>query len=108
MTMAVCFNCGEIKFGAFCLCDKCGQGPKTEDDRIISMAMTDHYFDKAGLEQISESTKKYGSPPALAPENREQIRQLLQECEPMIPEIGKMLVEKMKQTTQKKPWWKFW
>jgi len=45
MTMATCFNCGEIKFGAFVPCKHCGELPKEDDDWILSLAMTDHYFD---------------------------------------------------------------
>ncbi len=72
------------------------------------MAMTDHYFDMATLKQIGETTKKNGKPPDLAPENREQIRQILRECEPMIPEIEKTLDADLSETRKKKPWWKFW
>jgi len=24
MSLALCFNCGNVKFGALCECDKCG------------------------------------------------------------------------------------
>lgn len=72
------------------------------------MAMTDHYFDKAVLDQISKATKEDGKPPDLAPENREQIRELLRVCERMIPEIEGQLEEEMKQAIPTKPWWKFW
>lgn len=108
MTMAVCFKCGEIKFGAFCPCEKCGQMPQSEDDRIISMAMTDHYFDMTTLKQIGEATKKNGKPPDLAPENREQIRQVFRKCDPKLPKIEKMLEADLVGTHRRKPWWKFW
>lgn len=108
MTTAVCFNCGEIKFGAFCPCDSCGRAPKSEDEHIISLAMTDHHFDQEGLEQISEATKKNGRPPDLAPENREQIRNLLRECAPMVSEMENLMTEEANQAAPKKPWWKFW
>ena len=83
MTMAVCYKCGEIKFGAFCPCDKCGEKPETEDDLIISLAMTDHQFDMATLEKISETIKKYGLPPDIPAEEKEQIRELFRECGPI-------------------------
>lgn len=50
MTQAVCFKCGAIKFGAFCPCPACNATPEAEDDLVISLAMTDHYFDVKTLQ----------------------------------------------------------
>ena len=44
MTKAVCFRCGDIKFGAFNPCGACGETPRNDEDLILSLAMTDHYF----------------------------------------------------------------
>ena len=61
MTQAVCHNCGEIKFGAFIMCQSCKTTPSTDDDLALSLAMTDHYFDTAVLQQMSLSIKQ-GNP----------------------------------------------
>jgi hypothetical protein len=54
MTIAVCVKCGQFKFGAFNSCRKCGAEPRHIDDLALSLAMSDHYFDKPTLEQISK------------------------------------------------------
>ena len=63
MTTAVCFRCGELKFGAFCPC-QCGAMPQTEDELAISLAMTDHYFD---------DTKRYIDAIDLSETQRQQV-----------------------------------
>ena len=52
MTQAVCFKCGEIKFGAFVLCPHCNARPSADEELVLSLAMTDHYFDLATMKQI--------------------------------------------------------
>jgi hypothetical protein len=52
MTQAVCFKCGEIKWGAFGNCNSCGARPESDDDLMTSLAFTDHYFDQSKLQQI--------------------------------------------------------
>jgi len=42
MTMAICFACGAIKFGALCPCDKCKATPKSEDEIAVSLLLSDH------------------------------------------------------------------
>ena len=41
MTMAACFKCGVIKFGAFVPCPKCSGCPQTEDELALSLASND-------------------------------------------------------------------
>jgi hypothetical protein len=72
MTMAVCFKCGKIKFGAFVPCPDCRTAPQTEDDLVRSLAMTDHYFDMPTLEQMGAAVRD-GNPPQLAPETHAQL-----------------------------------
>jgi hypothetical protein len=72
MTMAVCFKCGAIKFGAFCPCPECQALPKSEDDLALSLAMTDHYFDMPTLEQMGAAVRD-GNPPHLDPETRANL-----------------------------------
>jgi hypothetical protein len=74
MTMAVCFQCGKIKFGAFVPCPSCTQAPLTEDDLAMSLAMTDHYFDMPTLEQMGAAIRD-GNPPRLDPESHAQLIQ---------------------------------
>jgi hypothetical protein len=74
MTMAVCFKCGVIKFGAFVPCPECAAFPQSEDDLALSLAMTDHYFDMPTLEQMGASVRD-GKPPHLDPESHAQLVQ---------------------------------
>jgi hypothetical protein len=62
MTQAVCFKCGVIKFGAFVDCPKCGALPESEDDLLLSVAFTDHYFYPATLQKIGRAIEAGESP----------------------------------------------
>ena len=123
MTQAVCFKCGEIKFGAFCPCLKCHATPATEDDLVISMAMTDHYFDLATLQQMGESVRVHGKPPNLDPESRRGIVESLRQMGDIEAMLKSSDLEEMLKTAVQdaegadlpvipkpphKPWWKFW
>ena len=46
------FKCGEIKFGAFVLCPHCNARPSADEELVLSLAMTDHYFDLATMKQM--------------------------------------------------------
>jgi hypothetical protein len=63
MTQAVCFKCGEIKWGAFDCCAQCQSKPKTDDELMYSLAFTDHYFQEDALRQIGRSIKSGCMPP---------------------------------------------
>ncbi len=41
MTLALCFNCGNIKFGAFNPCDECGYSPNNDMLRDASIGFSD-------------------------------------------------------------------
>src|SRR5215831_4148 len=58
MTHAVCFKCGEMKFGAWVPCSACGARPASDREINLSMAMTDHYFDLETLEQMGAKIKQ--------------------------------------------------
>ena len=114
MTMAVCFKCGKIKFGAFVPCPVCASFPQTEDELALSMAMTDHYFDMPTLEQMGAAVRD-GDPPHLDPETRAgiiaQTRRtgILNELQKM--HGGERLPQNSPEAEpapQKKPWWQFW
>jgi hypothetical protein len=72
MTMAVCFKCGVIKFGAFCPCQECAATPATEDEVALSLAMTDHYFDRETLERIGADIR-VGKPIQLDDQTRNNL-----------------------------------
>lgn len=97
MTVAVCYKCGEFKFGAFTPCEHCGALPATEDDLALSLMMTDHYFDRKTLDAMSTEVKN-GKPLRLAPETRETLVRQIREF-PGLLRFNK---------AARKPWWKFW
>lgn len=112
MTMAVCFKCGVIKFGAFVPCPECSAAPRTEDDLALSLAMTDHYFDMPTLEQMGAAVRE-GEPPHLAPETHAQLIDMIRStglleklAEMAEGGAGNPLDEK--RPPPKKPWWRFW
>jgi hypothetical protein len=55
MTLAICFACGAIKFGALCPCEKCKTIPKSEDEIAVSLLMSDHHMSVADLESLSQA-----------------------------------------------------
>lgn len=111
MTMAVCFRCGETKFGAFCPCPRCHAMPQNEEDLALSMAMTDHYFNLPTLKLMGAKIRS-GKAIHLEPETHARL----------IADIRSSgLVAQMQDASQqlgapdattaappKKPWWKFW
>ena len=52
MTMALCFNCGEIKFGAICPCPQCET--TSTGDMSLDIAFSDHHLDIDTLRQFGE------------------------------------------------------
>lgn len=50
MTMALCFNCGEIKFGAICPCPKCRVA--STGDMKLDIVFSDHNYDVKTLEEF--------------------------------------------------------
>jgi hypothetical protein len=79
MTVAVCFKCGEIKFGAFSPCQSCGAEPKSDDDLVLSLAMTDHYHERPALQELGQKIKK-GELPHLSAGVRRDLRNTLQQA----------------------------
>ncbi len=79
MTNAVCFQCGHLKFGSFLACDQCQAKPQTDEELIVSLAMSDHYFDHATLDSMGEYTKENGHPPQLDPESEKTFRKNLED-----------------------------
>ena len=78
MTVAVCWKCGETKWGAFNACPKCKAAPRSEDDLALSLALSDHYIDKPTMERVGASITA-GQQMQLAPETRRPLIEKLQE-----------------------------
>jgi hypothetical protein len=76
MTAAICFKCGEMKFGAWCPCPKCGALPESDDDLALSFAMSDHHFDTDALRQLGRCVAE-GKPPALSADDKAAIIEMM-------------------------------
>src|SRR5262245_20199842 len=87
MTMAVCFKCGVIKFGAFVPCPECSATPRTENDFVLSLLMTDHYFDMPTLEKMGAEVRN-GNPPQIDPQTRAQLIAVLRASEEICKRAG--------------------
>ncbi len=74
MTKAVCFQCGQFKTGSFLPCDQCQAKPQTDEDLIVSIAMSDNFFDQPTLESMGEYIKENGKPPQFDPESEKVFR----------------------------------
>jgi len=63
MTFAICFKCGESKFGAFVQCQACGGSPKSEIELARSLIMTDHHLDGEMLRLMASMIRQGVEPP---------------------------------------------
>jgi len=52
MTWALCFHCGETKFGAICPCEKCGVG--STGDISLDIAFSDHRLSEQTLKAFGD------------------------------------------------------
>lgn len=103
MTVAVCWKCGEMKWGAFNACPKCKAAPSSEDDMAISLAMSDHYFDKPTMEQMGADIAA-GKPLQLDPATR---LNLINTIRGVGTNVAKATgIDCQPQHSSKKPWWK--
>jgi len=50
MTMALCFGCGEIKWGAICPCPACKL--RSCGDMMVDIAFSDHHLDVETLKEF--------------------------------------------------------
>jgi len=57
LTKAVCYHCGEFKKGAFTGCGSCKSAPNDDEEIVLSLALTDHYFDVATLSKFADAIK---------------------------------------------------
>lgn len=106
MTTAVCFSCGELKFGAFNPCGKCGVWPASEDDFVMSLAMTDHYLDEPTLRKIGADIAA-GKPVHLDEESRQNLLKSLRSLPAGVRQLAGAIGLPQHQEPAS-PWWKFW
>jgi hypothetical protein len=104
MTQAVCFKCGEIKLGAFVLCPYCNARPSADEELILSLAMTDHYFDLATMKQMGASVKD-GQPPHLDEKSRQDLLRQLEKFKKM--PMSNLITKDPIQAKKKRKWWPF-
>jgi len=92
MTTAVCFKCGAMKTGTWVECDACGTMPHTEDDLIISMALSDNHpqMDQRALRQLGEHIRA-GRPVKVDDESRANILKMIR----ALPQEQKQLARAM-------------
>ena len=102
MTLAICIKCGAEKFGAYVHCAACNFRPTSEEDLAKSMMVTDHYFSKETLGEISHDLSS-GKPVQFSEEN---LAQLISEVRKS--NLRRMLGLTSSDRNQKRPWWKFW
>lgn len=57
MTIAVCFKCGHIKFGALCPCDKCNTSPLSAEEKSLSMVLTEFFLKGNEMDKYSNLIK---------------------------------------------------
>jgi hypothetical protein len=57
MTSAVCFKCGNEKFGPLSACGQCGAFPQTEGERSLSLVLCKHLSSKQKLAHFSDEIR---------------------------------------------------
>ena len=77
MTKAICWKCGVFKTGSFIPCPNCNADPTTEDERLISLFLTDHYHDEAALNALHVQIRSGGKKYQISDELREEMRPAL-------------------------------
>jgi len=58
MTKALCWQCGEFKFGAFNPCPACISEPPDEYEIMVSLLLTDHYHTENELLSLQERIRR--------------------------------------------------
>jgi hypothetical protein len=106
MTAAVCFKCGALKMGAMLPCSRCSARPASDDELVLSVAMTDHHYSRSELERIGREVAN-GSVPALDPSFEKELRDGLREAKAMAPGLA-AAASGPRSGVKRIPWWKFW
>lgn len=133
MTWALCFNCGEVKFGAICPCPQCDV--KSTGDMDLDIAFSDHNMTKQSLEDFGKvvgAIRRESDNPELCfwafiryiSINHSSILSvnlqpdIAQECDALLAQIALPIVtltpsesrfaDDNANNSGKSPWWKFW
>lgn len=59
MTFAICFKCGEEKFGALTACKSCGAIPKGDQELALSLVLCEHLSTKSQLLSYAHEIKNH-------------------------------------------------
>jgi hypothetical protein len=87
MTTAVCFKCGRLKFGAIVACPRCGTMPRSEDEVIRSVWMSDHHFSDVELAQMGSQIAA-GNVPQPDAQTRKQLLDGMREAQELAPAMA--------------------
>ena len=131
MTIALCLNCGETKWGALCPCTSCQV--ESTGDMGIDIGFSDHYYTVTTLEQFGSVIKEINShcddqtkcyrtfiyyisqnhPNILRVEMKAEmeveVEAIIAKCtlpSVVIEDSHELLQER--EIESDKPWWKFW
>ena len=77
MTKAICWECGVFKSGSFIPFPNCNADATTEDERLISFFLTDHYHDETELNALHVQIRSGGKKYPISDELREEMRPAL-------------------------------
>ena len=66
-----------LKLDTFTKCPHCGGRPVTDDELVLSLAMTDHYFDLTTMKQMGAAVAE-GKPPNLDEKSRQDLLKQLE------------------------------
>lgn len=83
MTEAVCFHCGDTKWGSFNACESCGLKPKSDDDLMLSLMLTEHNLSADELARFARSIKA-GRPPVIPESERIRLRPAIEQAKVMM------------------------
>jgi len=83
MTEAICWKCGESKFGGFAKCPNCKAVPSGEDDLMFSLFLTDHFLGKEVMMEYQQRIRN-GANLILDDETRSLLR-------PSVVEASRMM-----------------
>jgi hypothetical protein len=83
MTQAVCFHCGETKWGSFNGCENCGSKTKSDDDLMLSLMLTKHNLSEDELTRFARSIKA-GRPPVIPESERIKLRPAIEQAKIMM------------------------
>jgi hypothetical protein len=74
MVAAACIKCGSLKRGALSRCPDCFFLPRTEDDLVESLALSDRHYDVERLKEIGAAIADGQAMPAIAVDHADRLR----------------------------------